>query len=477
MAMGKRKRQQRSLWVEAGQLARGPGHPFYRRLNQLLGKHDFDGFVEEQCSCFYAEKLGRPSLPPSTYFRLLLIGYFEGLDSERGIAWRTADSISLREFLGFTLSDTTPDHSTISRNRRLIDVETHREVFSWVLRTLAKSGLLRGKTLGIDSTTLEANAALRSIVLRDTGEAYSDFLERLAKESGIETPTRQDLAKLDRTRKGKGSNNDWQHPHDPDSKITKMKDGRTHLAHKVEHAVDMDSGAVVGVTVHGGCDADSQSFEATLEEAFEALGDVVSETESAGLVHDTPLEELVADKGYHSNAIVTACQEHGIRSYISEPNRGRRNWKNKAVARKATYANRRRIRGERGKALLRTRGEKIERSFAHCYESGAMRRLHLRGHPNILKRLLIHIAGFNLGLLMRQLAGVGKPRVLQGRLAAFLGPFWVVWRHLKCFERADQVDWSRFPLIPASRLPESASASSDGNEPVLCWKLAFATGC
>ena len=457
MAMGKRKRQrQRSLWVEAGQLARGPGHPFYRRLNQLLDKHDFDGFVEEQCARFYAEKLGRPSLPPAVYFRLLLIGYFEGIDSERGIAWRVADSISLREFLGLTLSDATPDHSTLSRNRRLIDVETHQEVFSWVLRMLAKSGLLRGKTLGIDATTLEANAALRSIVRRDTGEAYSDFLERLAQESGIETPTRQDLARLDRHRKGKGSNDEWQHPHDPEAKITKMKDGRTHLSHKVEHAVDMDSSAVVAVTVHGGCDADSQSFEATLEEAFETLGDVMSETEAADQVSDSPLAELVADKGYHSNAVVTACRERGIRSYISEPKRGRRNWKNKAAARQATYANRRRIRGERGKALLRARGEKIERGFAHCYDSGAMRRLHLRGHPNILKRLLLQIAGFNLGLLMRELSGFGKPRALQGRLAALFGLFWSLCRPLKRFQSLLRLDG---PTLPEYWLLESALPS------------------
>lgn len=449
MAMGKRKRQrQRSLWVETGQLARGPGHPFYRRLNQLLDKHGFDEFVEEQCSRYYAEKLGRPSLPPATYFRLLLIGYFEGVDSERGIAWRVADSISLREFLGYTLSDPTPDHSTISRNRRLIDVETHQEVFSWVVRALAKSGLLRGKTLGIDATTLEANAALRSIVRRDTGEAYSDFLERLAKESGIETPTRQDLAKLDRNRKGKGSNDDWQHPQDPDAKITKMKNGRTHLAHKVEHAVDMDSSAVVAVTIHGGCEADSQSFEETLEEAVEVLADVMSETPD--FVCESPLAEVVADKGYHSNSVVTTCRKQGIRSYISEPNRGRRNWKNKTEARDATYANRRRIRGERGKALLRARGEKIERGFAHAYDSGGMRRLHLRGHPNILKRLLIHNAGFNLGLLMRQLAGIGKPRVLQGRLAALLALLWAVWRHLRRFPSAKLLNGPRIPLFSAS---------------------------
>lgn len=478
MAMGKQRRErQQPLWVDTGRLTRGPGHPFYRRLNQLLDQHGFDAFVEQECARYYAEKLGRPSLPPATYFRLMLIGYFESVDSERGIAWRVADSISLREFLGLTLSDPTPDHSTISRTRRLIAVETHQEVFGWVLRTLAKGGLLRGKTLGIDATTLEANAALRSIVRRDTGEGYGEFLERLAKESGIETPTRQDLAKLDRKRKGKGSNREWQHPHDPEAKITKMKDGRTHLAHKSEHAVDMDSGAVVAVTLHGGCVADSESIEATLEEAVENLGEVMIEAEAAGQVSDTPCAELVADKGYHSNAVVTACQERGIRSYISEPNRGRRNWKNKAAAREATYANRRRIRGERGKALLRTRGEKIERSFAHCYESGAMRRLHLRGHPNILKRLLVHIAGFNLGLLMRKLSGFGKPRTLQGLQAAFFRLFRSLWRRFKRSQSLLVLDGPRLPPLPASWFPESAFASQDCNKSISLRKPTFATGC
>ncbi len=418
MAMGKRKKQrQRPLFVDAGRLARGPGHPFYRRLNQLLDKHDFDAFVEGECARYYADQVGRPSLPPAVYFRLLLIGYFEGVDSERGIAWRVADSISLREFLGFELSDATPDHSTISRNRRLISVESHQEIFAWVLRTLAKSGLLRAKTLGIDSTTLEANAALRSIVRRDSGERYDEFLERLAKDSGIETPTRADLAKLDRKRKGKGKNDDWKNPHDPDAMITKMKDGRTRLAHKVEHTVDMESTAVLSLTIHGGCEADSRSFEATLEETVETLGALVADPDTAAGLDEAPLSEIVADKGYHSNAVVKTCRERGIRSYISEPNRGRRNWKGKPAERDATYANRRRIRGQRGKALLRQRGEKLERGFAHGYTSGNLRRTHLRGHANIRKRLLMQIAGLNLGLLMRQILGVGKPKALQGRLA------------------------------------------------------------
>lgn len=436
MAMGKRRRQQQgSLWVATARLARGPGHPFYRRLNELLDEHGFDAFVEAECAAYYAGLLGRPSLPPAVYFRLLLVGYFEGIDSERGIAWRLADSISLRELVGYTLGDPTPDHSTISRTRRLLSVETHQEVFTWVLKMLARSGLLRAETLGVDATTLEANAALRSIVRRDTGETYSGFLEELAKASGIETPTRADLAKLDRHRKGKGSNEEWQSPHDPDADITKMKDGRTHLAHKVEHAVDMESGAVVAVTVHGGCEGDSSSVKATINEVVEALSEVLRDSEAGEGVSDAPLAELVADKGYHSNEVLTDCRQDGIRTYISEPSRGRRNWKKKPRARAATYANRRRIRGERGKALLRARGEKIERSFAHCYETGGMRRVHLRGHPNILKRLLVHTAGFNLGLMMRQLVGFGSPRAFQGRSAAFFAFVIELWRRLKAHGR------------------------------------------
>lgn len=414
MAMGRRRKRQRGLWVPTTSLAKSPGHPFYERLSRLLDEEGFDALVEKECARFYAPTMGRPSMVPGVYFRLLLIGYFEGIDSERGIAWRIADSFTLREFLRFELSDATPDHSTISRTRRLIDVETHQAVFGWVVRVLTKSGLVKGKTLGIDATTLEANAALRSIVRRDTGESYDQFLERLAKASGIETPTRDDLARLDRKRKKKGSNDDWKNPHDPDAKITKMKDGRTHLAHKAEHAVDMDTGAVVAVTVQPADRGDTTSIETTLNEVTEVFEDVLSDPEAADQLSDQLRAELVADKGYHSNAVLTAQQKAGVRTYISEPKRGRRNWRGKEDAKKAVYGNRRRIRGARGKRLLRRRGELLERPNAHCYETGGMRRTHLREHPNIWKRLLIHHAGFNLGLLMRQRFGYGKPRVLQG---------------------------------------------------------------
>src|SRR5712691_1733677 len=306
--------------------------------------------------------MGRPSLAPGQYFRLLLLGYFEGLDSERGIAWRAADSSGVRAFLGLALTEAAADHSTISRTRRLIDLDTHRAVFTWVLQCLGIAGLVKGKTLAIDATTLEANAALRSIVRRDTGETYNDFLTRLAQASGIATPTREDLARLDRKRTHKGSNDDWTHPHDPDAKITKMKDHRTHLAHKAEHAVDLETGAVVAVTVQDADEGDTATSIETLIEAAEQVETVVPEGEG--------ITEVVADKGYHSNQVMVDLEAVGVRSYISEPDRGRRNWKDNPEARDAVYRNRRRIRGARGKRLLRLRGERLERPFAHLYETG-----------------------------------------------------------------------------------------------------------
>jgi transposase len=416
MAMGKQDDDgQGDFWIATSALPKTSGHPFYQRLNDVLKAHGFDAFVEGECAPYYAEKIGRPSIPPVVYFRMLLIGYFEGIDSERGIAWRVADSMALRKFLGYRLNDSTPDHSSVSRTRRRLSVETHGKVFSWILTVLTKEGLVKGKTVGVDATTLEANAAMRSIVRRDTGEGYDAFLTRLAKASGIETPTREDLAKLDRKRPKKGSNKEWESPDDPDAAITKMKDTRTHLAHKAEHAVDMDTQAVLAVTLPRADEGDPDSLPWTLMEAEKQLAAVSEDADAAKQLHEKPLSEVVADKGYHSNDSLTGLT--GMRTYISEPKRGRRNWKDKADAKEAVYANRRRIRAERGKALLRKRGEYLERSFAHAYETGGMRRLHLRHRSNILKRLLIHIGGFNLGLVMRKLFGKGTPRGLRDLLS------------------------------------------------------------
>ena len=428
MAMGRRKDRTRTpgLWIATNELPRTGGHPFYQRLNQILDAHDFDEFVEAQCASFYADAVGRPSLSPGTYFRLLLIGYFEGIDSERGIAWRTADSLALRGFVGFGLDEMPPEHSTISRTRRLIDLETHRAVFTWILQVLAAADLVKGKTIGIDATTLEANAALRSIVRRDSGETYQEFLTRLAQASGIDTPTRADLARIDRKRPKKGRNSEWRHPHDPDARITKMKDGRTHLAHKAEHAVDLETGAIVSVTVQGADRGDTTTIVETVTAAAEDLEAVAIVTDD----HTTVIEEIVADKGYHSNQVLVDLATLDLRTYIAEPARGRRTWRNKGAARDAVYANRRRLRRTRGGALQRRRSEDLERPNAHLYETGGLRRTHLRGHDNILKRLLVHVSGFNLGLLMRSLMGVGTPRGLQGHLAAGVTLIVALWTHL-----------------------------------------------
>jgi transposase len=422
MAMAKRKhrRRQSAMWIATSDLPTTAAHPFYDRLNRILDDAGFDAHVEALCAQFYAPTMGRPSLGPGRYFRLLLVGYFEGLDSERAIAWRAADSFALRHFLGLQLPEAPPDHSTISRTRRLIDVETHRAVFTWILQRLADAGLVKGQTIGIDATTLEANAALRSIVRRDTGDTYQEFLIQLAQASGIETPTRDDLARLDRKRTKKGSNDDWTHPHDPDAKITKMKDHRTHLAHKAEHAVDLETGAVVAVTVQDADEGDTATSIETLIEAAEQIETVVPDS-------DGP-DEVVADKGYHSNQVMVDLEAVGVRSYISEPDRGRRNWEDNVEARDAVYRNRRRIRGARGQRLLRLRGERLERPFAHLYETGRMRRVHLRGHVNILKRVLLHAGALNLGLLMRHLVGIGTPRSLQGRAVVLLGCLWSLMR-------------------------------------------------
>ena len=447
MAMGRRERaDQGGMWIAADKLARGPGHPFYAALNRVLAGAGFDRFAEERCAKFYAARAGRPGVAPGVYFRMLLIGCFEGIDSERGIAWRCADSLGLREFLGYGLDRGTPDHSTLSVIRNRIDLETHQEVFGFVLSLLRDKGLVKGETIGIDATTLEASAALRSIVRRDTGEKHREFLERLARESGIATPTREDLARIDRERKNKGSNDDWEHPHDPDARIAKMKDGRTHLAHKAEHAVDLDTGATLAVTLQPADRGDTTSIGHTLREAMENLAGVSGEN-GAPLV----VREVVADKGYHSNDVAADLREANIRTYLAEPRRpGRRRWKNKERERKAVHANRRRIKSERGKRLLRKRGELLERPFAHHYDTGGMRRTHLRGHQKILKRLLVHSAGFNLGLLMRTAFGIGKPRRLQGGAAALAdaiaGVLWTLLMLLRAQGRAPRPLRSALPL-------------------------------
>jgi transposase len=349
-----------------------------------------------------------------------MIGFFEGLDSERGIAWRLADSLTLRQFLSIGLDENTPNHVTISRTRRLIDGETHQQIFTWVLERLAQGGLIKGKTVGVDSTTLEANAAMKSIVRRDTGESYNEYLKRLADAEGVEAQDAGGLRRMDRKRKKKMSNEDWVSPGDGEAEIAKLKDGRTALAYKAENAVDMETGAIVAVTTHGGAAADTATVEGTVTEAGVAVAELLTAEPPEGkyAVHPGGVEEVVADKGYHSNEVAVRLGELKVRTYIAEPDRGVRNWEGKQAEKAAVYGNRRRIRGPRGKRLQRQRGEKIERNFAHQFDTGGMDRLYVRGIGNVHKKLLIQAAACNLALLMRSMYGAGKPRAAHDQALA-----------------------------------------------------------
>ncbi|NJO55687.1 MAG: transposase [Rhodospirillales bacterium] len=407
MAMRRDGGVQAELVVTWAEMPRSPGHAFYDRLQTLLSEAGFDAFVEDTCKPYYAPRMGAPSLPPGRYFRMHLIGYFEGIDSERGIVWRCSDSLSLREFLRLGTRETVPDHSWLSKTRSRLPHEVHDTVFGFVLALVAERGLVKGERLGVDGSTMEANAALRTIVRRDTGESYRQMLTRMAEESGIKTPSIDDLIRLDRKRKGKKlSNAEWTSKTDPDARIAKMKDGSTHLAFKPEHAVDLDTGVIVAAPIHAADQGDTTTLEPTLAEAQKNL----SAVGLAPTVEDPC--EVVADKGYHARAVLKDLDGGPWTTRIAEPrpSNGYLRWHGDDDARAVVYANRSRLKSGVGKDAMRKRGEIVERSFAHVLERGGMRRTWLRGRENVHKRYLIHVAGYNLGILMRALFGTGTPK-------------------------------------------------------------------
>ena len=417
MAMGREAEVQGDLVVSWAEMPRSPGHAFYDRLQKLLGDAGFDGFVETTCKPFYAPRMGAPSLPPGRYFRMHMIGYFEGIDSERGIAWRCSDSLSLREFLRLASRDKVPDHSWLSRTRSRLPHEVHEEVFGWVLALAAEHGLVKGERIGVDGSTMEANAALRTIVRRANGETYRQMLTRMAQESGLATPTIDDLVRLDRARKGKKlSNEDWTSPTDADAKIARMKDGTTRLAYKPEHAVDLDTGVIVAAPIHPADEGDTATLKPTLDEAEKNLSAM-----DLAPTREDPCD-LIADKGYHSRAVLKGLDDGPWKTRIAEPTpaNGFLRWQGDEEARVAVYGNRNRLRSGVGKQAMRKRGEIIERSFAHVLDRGGMRRTWLRGRENIHKRYLIHVAGYNLGILMRALFGCGTPREAASANSALL---------------------------------------------------------
>ena len=416
MALGRQGERQTELMVGWAELPRSPGHAFYDRLQAVLIEAGFDGFAEQQCAPCYASRRGRPSLPPGRYFRMHLVGYFEGIDSERGLEWRCADSLSLREFLRLETTEPVPDHSWLSRTRSRLPLEVHEAVFAWVLERLAAHGLIKGDRIGVDASSIEANAALRSIVRRETGEGYREMLKRLAAESGIETPTAEDLIRLDRQRKGKRlSNEDWTSPVDPEAKIAKLKDGRTHLAYKPEHAVDLDTGAIVAAAIHAADQGDTTTLPETLETAAANLAAI-----DAAPTPEDPAE-LVADKGYHSRAGLKELEDGPWKSRIAEKKvPGVNRWHGDEEARRAVRNNRARLRSGVAHEAFKLRAELVERSFALTLDRGGMRRAWLRGGENLRKRYLVHVAGYNLGLIMRLLVGAGTPRELLAGASAHL---------------------------------------------------------
>ena len=412
MALGKRKREQQELLVATTSLPQSPGHPFYEKLNGLLAESRFDEYVETLCRPYYAEGVGRPGIPPGVYFRMLFVGYFEGLDSQRAIAWRCHDSRALQAFLGYSITDPTPEHSSLTVIRKRLPLSIHHEVFTRVLAVANEKKLLKGKSAALDSTFIEAEAAMKSIVRRDSGEDWKEYLRKLAIESGMENPTDEDLRKFDRNRPHKKvSNEEWVSSTDADSRIARMKDGTTHLAYKTEHAVDVESDLILSAVVYAANEADPATLPKTLALAQTNLVLAGSEAE---------IRDVAADKGYHSNECVTWCDSMGVRTYIPERDSPHdRRWTDKSPQEQtAVYKNRRRVRSKRGQALGRLRSEYVERSFAHVCETGGARRSRLRGLINVFKRYLMYVAGRNLGVIMRALFHMGTPKGLQKGLGA-----------------------------------------------------------
>jgi transposase len=441
MAQGRKKTErQESLWVATAELPVTAAHPFYSKINEVFDKHGFDKFVDDLTAPFYKEG-GRPGIPVGNYFRMMMVGYFEGLGSEREIAFRVADSFSLRFFLGLRFSDSTPDHSSMSIIRRRLTKEVHQEVFQFVLTILGREGQLRGKTLGIDATTVEANAALRELQRKDTKERYDNYVKRLAEEAGEPAFTKEEAAKFDRKRKGRTcSNEEWEHPHDPDARVGRDKHGATDMLYKLEKTDDLETGAIVSVTVQTADTGDTTSIYETLIQAEENLAAVLEDEQVQKAEQVKELAEVVADKGYHSNETCLTHDVLEVRTYISEPERKTRDWIEKKEEKAAVYGNRRRIRGERGKRLMKRRGEHCERNFAQLCDTGGQRRTFLRGLVEVAKKALIGAMGFNMGLLLRKVFGLRKPR----QLGACDGG------HMPSFSLVSMSIWPNSPVLTAT---------------------------
>lgn len=422
MALGKRPREQQTeIWIATQNLPDLPADPFYEALNALLRQAAFDDFVETLCKPYYHATRGQPGLAPGIYFRILLIGFFEAIASERGMAWRLADSLSLRKFVGYALTDKTPDHSTLCKTRQRLPVEVHLAAFSFVLQLCAKADLLTGKGIAIDASTIDANAALSSLRRRDSNLDYAEFLRNLATANGVVTPTKADLVRFDKDREDKTlSNDDWQNPHDPDAKITKTKHHGTRLAFKVEHAVETGNGVIIAAVVHPACDGDTTTGPKTLDAANTELLKVIDAAPDAKL----PEPNVPLDNGYHSQDFLEQLLELGFEPFAVEKKFGRPGKLGfKPTQSEAVLRNRESVYTELGDHLYRKRAEMCERSFAHTLETGGLRKIFVHGLVNVQKRYSLHAAAYNLGILCRKRFGVGSARSMADKSKAFRAQF------------------------------------------------------
>ena len=415
----KKSQEQKEFWIVADRLPKASPSRFYELLNGTLEGMNFAGEVWEMCAPAYAgaERGGRPGIDPVVYFKMLMIGFFEGLDSERAIAARCADSLSLRGFLGYALDEATPDHSSMTVIRQRLGGDCFARVFAVVLAALQKHGLLKGRHLGIDSSVIEANASLRSLTERNTEEGYWDYVQRLAREAGLETTDGAELRNFDRKRAGKKmSNEQWENPHDPDAKIGRTKDGATDMVYLPEHTVDLDTGAIVQAQVLAGDHRDSEELSERVIEAVVNVQEAQADPEALP-------ETLTADKGYFSLLEIGRLQELSLKTVISDPHRAQRRFDKLSSAERQSLARAQRsVSSKYGRKLLRKRGQHIERSFAHVLDAGGMRRATLRGLENLNKRHQIAAACYNLSQLLRQLYGIGTPKQWAACLCLFLSP-------------------------------------------------------
>lgn len=421
--------------MAAHQLPPTPKATFYARLDETLESFGFADKVRAICAPAYKQNnAGRPGIDPVVYLKMIMIGFFEDLPSERAIAARCADSMSIRAFLNYSLEEKTPDHSSFTVIRQRLGLEIYQQIFTLTLQALREHGLLRGKNLGIDSSVIEANASLRALVHRNTEEQYWDYVKRLAAENGIDPNDTTAVRRFDRHRPGKGSNQEWQNPHDPDAKIGRTKDGATDMIYKPEAVVDLDTGAIVQAEVHLGDQADHREMATRVLEAQQTLNQA-----SGDQVDALTVTSVTSDKGYYLVNELQALQQEGIRTVISDPIDNRRVDKLPKEEQRAVQAARRSVQSKSGKDLLRRRGMHIERAFAHILDAGGMRRTTLRGWDNLNKRFKLAAAFYNLSQLMRKLCGFGTPKQMAAALArgsrALLSSFSLLFTLMKAVAR------------------------------------------